>query len=449
VNQRAAATRRALLLGSIAGTCGLGMSTPGIVLPDVAADLGVGQDVTSWVFAAFALGIALANAVGGGWITILGTRPVVRLGAGITLAGAAIVAVTPSLGPLVFAELLFGLGTGLMCLAGFSAIQYIAEGERARASGIVTSVSFSCIAAGPFAGAVMSAIGGWRAAVGLCVVTIVPALAMLRALPADAPAGGRVDVRGIALATVGATLLAAVLQSPATGTPAGYAAGMAALVVVFAVLLARHVRRHPDGFLPEAVVRSRELMRLSVTGGSVQAGYNALLFAGPVLIARGSGWADLSIGAALLPGALAATVAANAVGTLSSGRSTARLFAALALLAAAGVALAGLGSAAPLLIVAGAMVAVAAYAGIQTLALDRIPRLVPSDASATGLGTFMYVFITGGAIGAAAAGGLAALTGLSAALVLVACLPLAGAVLARTNRAPARAPLAGATEGPA
>jgi hypothetical protein len=257
-----------------------------------------------------------------------------------------------------------------------------------------------------------------------------------------------VDVRGVALATAGATLLAAFLQSPASGTPAGYAAGLAALVVVFAVLLARHVRRHPDGFLPEAVVRNRELMRLSVTGGSVQAGYNALLFAGPVLIARGSGWADLEIGAALLPGALAATVSANAIGTLSSGRATAPLFAALALLAAAGVALAGLGSAAPLLIVAGAMVAVAAYAGIQTLALDRIPRLVPAGASATGLGTFMYVFITGGAIGAAAAGGLAALTGLSAALVLVATLPLAGAVVARTGRAPARARRPQASEEP-
>jgi hypothetical protein len=295
----------------------------------------------------------------------------------------------------------------------------------------------------------MSAIGGWRAALCLCVVTIVPALVMVRSLAPEPSTGGRIDVRGVALATAGATTLAAFLQSPASGTPAGYAAVLAVLVAGFGALLARHVRRHPEGFVPAVVVRSSELLRLSVTGGSVQAGYNALLFAGPVLIARGSGWSNLTIGAALLPGAVAATLAANAIGTRTAGRATASLFAGLALAAAAGVALAGLGSATPALIVAGAMIAVGAYAGIQTLALDRIPRLVPAEAAAPGLGTFMYVFITGGAIGSAAAGGLSALTGLSAALVLVALLPLAGALLARTTYAAAPAARAAAAESSA
>jgi hypothetical protein len=93
------------------------------------------------------------------------------------------------------------------------------------------------------------------------------------------------------------------------------------------------------------------------------------------------------------------------------------------------------------------MLAVAAYAGVQTLALDRIPRLVPAGAAGTGIGTFMYVFITGGAIGSAAVGGLAALTGLSTALALVAALPLAGAALARAGRG--RAPKTAAAEGQA
>jgi predicted MFS family arabinose efflux permease len=423
------------------------MGAPGIVLPDVASDLGVAQEVTSWVLAAFALGIALANAVGGRWLDIVGARRVVRVGAAITLAGVATVALTPTFGPLVVAELLLGLGTGLVCLTAFHSVRHIAEAERARASGIITAVSFSCIASGPFAGAVMSAIGGWRAALGLCVLTLAGALAMVRGLPPDETAGGRIDWRGIALATAGATALAALLQSPATGTPPLTALGLAALVAAFATLLVRHVRRHPAGFLPATVLRSRELVRLSITGGAVQAGYNALLFAGPVLIARGSGWSDLTIGAALLPAALAATASANAVGTLSAGRASPPLFAALAVLGAAGVALAGLGGSTPLATIAGAMLAVAAYAGVQTLALDRIPRLVPADAAGTGLGTFMYVFITGGAIGSAAVGGLAALTGLSAALALVAVLPLGGAALARAGRR--RAPRSAAAEGPA
>jgi hypothetical protein len=431
MTERARSTRRALLLGSIAGTCGLGMAAPGIVLPDLARDLGVSQDVTSWVLAAFALGIALANALGGRWLDIVGPRRVARSGTVITVAGILTVLLTPTFEPLVVAELLLGLGTGLVCLTGFFGISQIAEQERARASGIVTAVSFSCIAAGPFAGAVVSSVAGWRAALALCVLTLAGTPAMLRGLAPDAPSGGRIDVRGIALATAGATLLAALLQSPATRTPRAIAVMLALAVAGLAVLLARHVRRTPEGFLPAVVLRSRELVRLSLVGGSVQAGYNALLFAGPVLLADGSGWSTLTIGAALLPAALAATLTAGAIGTLSAGYASARLFAGLALLGAAGVALAGASRGLPVLIVAGAMIAVAAYAGIQTLALDRIPRLLPADASGTGIGTFMYVFITGGAIGSAAAGGIAALSDLSTALIAVAALPLAGSALAR------------------
>ena len=447
-----ASTRRGLLLGSIAGTCGFGISAPTVVLPEIASALGVHQAVTAWVLAGFALGVGLASALGGSWLDIVGTRRVVASGAASTVAGAVIAVLTPSFALLIAAELLMGFGTGLICISAFHAVSYLPESDRARASGILTAVSFSCISAGPFAGAVINELVGWRGALVLCVLTIAGAPALLRGLPKVDPPGGQIDLLGVALATCAAISLAALLQTPATNAPLRLTVALAGLLGALALLLRRHVHARPHGFLPAEVVRSPGFMRLSLVGGSVQAGYSAILFAGPLLLAEHAGWNALMTGLALLPAAAAATISANLVGRVNASRSTAGLFAILAVISAAAVAVVAVGSRTPTLIVVGAMIAVAAYAGVQTIAIDRIPRLVPAGVSGAGLGTFMYLFITGGAVGSAATGGLAAVGGLSTALLAVTVLPLGGFVLARSIRAGVGArpaPAAPATSEPA
>jgi hypothetical protein len=87
---------------------------------------------------------------------------------------------------------------------------------------------------------------------------------------------------------------------------------------------------------------------------------------------------------------------------------------------------AGLGGHHTVLVVLGSLLAIGPYACTQAVMLDRVPELVSDENAGIALGTFMYLFITGGAVGAAAVGGLASVTGVPAAVAILATLPALG-----------------------
>ncbi|MBJ7519433.1 MAG: MFS transporter [Solirubrobacteraceae bacterium] len=440
---RSRMTRRGLLLGAVAGTSGFGISAPGVVLPDVADALGVGDDATAWVLAAFVLGVGVAMTLGGRALDLFGSYRVSAAGVIATLLGTVLVFVAPDLTMVSVGRFVQGVGSGWLCITAFNAVSYVDVDERARVSGILTAVSFTCIAISPLIGAVVEAIAGWRAALSCGLFILLPVPAMLRGLPPERRAPGSLDLRGAAFATAGAALVAAVLQAPATGTPAWIAVLLAVAAVGALTALARHLARRPDGFLPLAVLRNRELMELSFTAATLQAAYTGLIFAAPMLLAREAGWSALQTGVALAPCALVAATSAHLAGTVGARLGAPVVFVACCSASAAGVLVAGLGGSLPAAVIAGSVLTIAPYAGVQAVMLGKVSTLVAPEDIGVATGTFTYVFITGGAVGAAAAGGLSSVVGLSAAVAILVVLPLAGlAMVLRVRAREDAAPLA-------
>ena len=80
--------------------------------PDARADFGLAADSTqtSWIITAFFLGLAAGQLVYGPLSDRHGRKPLLYAGLGIMTLGAALCAVAPSLGSLIVARVLWGLG---------------------------------------------------------------------------------------------------------------------------------------------------------------------------------------------------------------------------------------------------------------------------------------------------------------------------------------------------
>jgi hypothetical protein len=179
------------------------------------------------------------------------------------------------------------------------------------------------------------------------------------------------------------------------------------------------------------VLQNRELMLLSTGAATVQAAYTAIVVAVPLLLTTGAGWSPLAAGAALAPGSIVAVVSAYLCGIRGAQRPAADMITGLSVVSALGVVVAGLGGRIPVLVVAGSLLAVGPYAGVQAVMLARVPALAPPSAAGAATGAFNYVFVAGGAAGACAAGGLASFVDVRLALALIAVFPIAGWIAAR------------------
>jgi predicted MFS family arabinose efflux permease len=134
------------------------------VMPEVAAELGLGERQAGLAFGVLALAIAATNLVGGAILGRVGARVLMLLGLGCTVIGAVTAAVAGGFAVLVVAQVLLGAGAGLYFPAGLRAVPSVAgAGRRGFAMGIY-GVAFS---GGLTVAALLGALGAaseWRVA---------------------------------------------------------------------------------------------------------------------------------------------------------------------------------------------------------------------------------------------------------------------------------------------
>lgn len=433
--------RVAALLGLLVALTVVGSSAVAVALPDVAADLSLDTAGTAWVLACFSLSFAVTTAVFGRLADARGLRLPLRVGVTLFAAGSLTAAMAWSFPVLIAGRLLQGAGAGAVPVLALGIVAARFQGTaRSQALGGLTAVVSVVSGSGPLIGGAITELVSWRAVLALPAIALLIAEPVARLAPArpvgDAPAGDParrrgVDVRGALLVSATVTAVTLLLQSPATGLGlrATGVAGGAAAVGVAAVL--RHVRRRPAGFLPAAVVGDPAFRRCAFGGLSLLAAYLGMLLAVPLLLADGQGWRPLQIGLALLPAAALGAVTASSVGALIVRVGRARLASGLAVSSAAGLLVAAAAPGTPLLLVAGMCLVVAGFAGGQVALLDGVAAVVTEEHRGVALGVFNLVFFSGGAVGAAAVGGLAGLVSLPGALACLAVLPAVGALAIR------------------
>lgn len=147
-----------------------------MVLPafsDLRAEFGLAADSTAvaGTITAYFLGLAIGQLGYGPLADWYGRKPVLYVGYGVYLAGAVASALAPSLGFLLGARFLWGLGAAGPRTITLSVVRDRFEGEEmARAMSFIMAVFILVPVVAPTLGALVVSVASWRWVFGLCAL---------------------------------------------------------------------------------------------------------------------------------------------------------------------------------------------------------------------------------------------------------------------------------------
>ena len=248
----------AILLG------GLDATMVATAVGGISDDLGQ-LDVAPWILTAYLL-TASASAVTYGRLgDLYGRTKLLRIATAVFLIGSVVAALSQTMGQLIVARAIQGLGGGgLVALALAALADSVPPRARGRYLGYIGAVFAACNLLGPLLAGVLLERFGWRAvfvvSVPIGVVGLVAA--SVRRGQRDADHGARLDVAGAVLLAllVSSTLLFLRRVEVGFGS-SGALASAAALVVtgilVFAWVLGRQ-RRTAHPLLPPALLANHD-----------------------------------------------------------------------------------------------------------------------------------------------------------------------------------------------
>lgn len=182
-----------MILGSLLNPVNSSMLA--VALVPIGVALGAPSAQTVWLVTALYLATAVGQPVVGRLVDLLGPRTLYLMGAALVGVAGVLGALAPTLGVLVVARVLIGLGT----CAGYPAAMYLLRTEGRRTgrdnpSGVLAALAISVqvmAVVGPTLGGALVGLGGWRA---VFTVNVPLALACLvlgwRRLPTRADLAG-------------------------------------------------------------------------------------------------------------------------------------------------------------------------------------------------------------------------------------------------------------------
>lgn len=311
----------ATVLGS--GMAFLDATVVNVALPAIGREFGGGLSGLQWALDAYLLTLGSLLLLGGALGDRYGRRRVFVTGLVAFSAASALCGLAPSLGGLIVARAVQGVGGALLVpgsLALLSASFH--PDDRGRAVGAWSGLAGVASAVGPFLGGWLVDAVSWRLVflinLPLAAVTVwVVVNHVPESRDASAVAGGKLDVAGAAAATVG---LGGVVFALIEGSGGGWSAPVAiALVVGVAALVAFPFieRRHPQPLVPLELFRSRQFSGANATTFAVYGAFAGALFLFVVLLQQGLGYSALEAGASMLPVTLILVLLSSSTGRLA------------------------------------------------------------------------------------------------------------------------------------
>jgi EmrB/QacA subfamily drug resistance transporter len=292
-----------------------------VALPAIGRGLGVGTRSLEWVVDAYTVIFASLLISSGALADRFGRRRL--FGYGLVVFGVASLAcaLAPSLGVLVAARAVQGIGASMLSPVALAIVVNAMPDprERAQAIGIWASVFGLSMAAGPITGGALIAAFGWRSVFWVNAPVIVAALILSAAFVPEsrAPQARRLDPPGqILLAIVVCVSVGVLIEGPHIGwaSPLAWAGylGAAAAVVGFTTVERR--RQEP---LMELALFRRPAFTTAILGAvALFAALSLGLLLNTLYVQRTHGWTPLMSGIATLPMALGAMVCAPLSGNL-------------------------------------------------------------------------------------------------------------------------------------
>ncbi|GIH60395.1 MFS transporter [Microbispora siamensis] len=394
---------------------GLDTTIVNVGLPSIGAGLRVGTRELEWTVDAYTLVLASLLISSGALADRLGRRRVFRLGLVVFGAASVACALAPSVGVLVAARVVQGVGGSMLSPVALAiVVNVITEPkERARAIGVWAAVFGVSMAAGPVAGGALVSAAGWRSVfwVNVPVVAVALALTALFVPESRAERPRRLDVPGQALLTVTVgSSVAVLIEGPRVGWGSPAAVAGYAVVAVSATAFGWVESRRREPLVDPRLFRHPPFAAAVAGAVVVFVALNATLLLNTLYLQHARGMTPIAAGVVTLPMALAATVCAPLSGVLV-GRFGARppLLLAGALLATGGLCLVGVGDHTDLRLLSLAYLLVGAAFGFANAPITNtaVSGLPPARAGVAG-GFTSSARQIGAALGIAVAGSMIA-----------------------------------------
>lgn len=300
----------------------IGTDFTGALLLVTAIERGFSTDITTtqWVLNIYALTFGVFMVTGGRLGDTYGHRHQILIGLFIFLVASIGCLLAPSIGWLIGARAVQGVGAALLwpCVLAIGMTSVDAD-KRGLAMGLILAGITGGNVAGPLIAGVVTWLGDWRLFFLVNCVTAVLSIALvLRFLKKESPGkvDERVDVAGMAV--LGFALLA-LLYSLDVGADWGWGSppliGLLVLSVALFVAFPFVERRVKDPLLPPSLMRNREfLLILSTNALLIPTIFITFLYF-PQFMQRTMGWSVLQASFGMVP-----LMVLLSVGSLLGGR---------------------------------------------------------------------------------------------------------------------------------
>lgn len=300
---------------------GLDTTVVNVGLPAIGEGLGVGTRGLEWTVDAYTLVLASLLVTSGAMADRFGRRRVFRTGLVVFGVASAACAMAPSVGVLVAARAVQGVGASMLSPVALAIVVNAMPDpkERARAIGVWASVFGLSMAAGPVTGGVLVDAFGWRSLFWVNVPVVVVALVLCAVFVPESRAerARRLDVPGQVLLTVVVGAVVAVLIE---GPHIGWASPAA--LVLYATTAAATAgfvwveSRRSEPLMDLGLFRSRAFGSAALGAVAVFVALSVTLLLSTLYLQHTRGWTPLQSGLATLPLAAGAVVCAPWSGNL-------------------------------------------------------------------------------------------------------------------------------------
>jgi len=334
------AIKRTVLLASILGSgiVFLDQTIVNVALPAIRSSLNGSLAEQQWVVEAYLLTLSSLLLLGGSLGDVLGRRRVFQAGLIGFGACSLVCAIAPSSEVLIVARGVQGVAGALLVPSSLALIlDTFEEGERAAAIGTWTAWTGIATVIGPLGGGLLVQAASWRWIFLINPIPVAITVMLLRRLPLDRGAPGRVDWTGglLCVLGLGGTVFGLIEHSVyGWGDPRVLVPLIAGIVLLVAFL--SWEARVPEPMMPLQLFAVRNFAVGNVTTLAMYGGLGVATFFLVVFLQQVAGYTPLASGLALLPITLVMFALARRFGALAD-RMGPRLF------MSAGPALAGIG----------------------------------------------------------------------------------------------------------
>jgi EmrB/QacA subfamily drug resistance transporter len=294
----------AMVLGS--SVAGIDSTVVAVALPAIGRNLHVGFQALQWTVTSYTLTLASLILLAGSLSDRWGRRRVFLVGLGWFTVASVLCAAAPSIGWLIAARAVQGIGGALMTPASLAIIEAaFAPADRSRAIGTWAGFSGVSAAIAPFLGGWLLEAGSWRWIFLINVpVAAVTAWATRRHVPEsrDTSASGSADWPG-ALAGVSAlaAITYAIIVLPGAGVTSPRFATAAVLALVSSATFAVTERRGSHPMLPPAIFRPAQFRAANAVTFVVNGALGGFAFVFIPALEIIAGYSPVVAGSALVP----------------------------------------------------------------------------------------------------------------------------------------------------